>query len=209
MDLEKTIYKIQYQIAKIEVVELMFLRGKNAQPGLETEMAYNMFFTIRKNLWDISEACLTESIVNSKKSLSALKETLMSASNFLLQTCSGMSSQEPQVLFLVELLTNINTELMKLTGELDKFESIEIKKISSNSKVDEALELLELSMPLGQQHSNGDYAQNSSLKELINMCSGERGTAERLVAHEIKKLPGINRSLAILFAIEHLKDDNR
>lgn len=120
MNLTKTVRRIQYQTAKLEVIEFLFWHGKNNQPSLETEMAYNMVFTLRQNLFNASEVCLDASLDTVQSNVTSLQNTLVGATNFLIQMNSGLTSTEMQVVFLKELFTNIISELVSLNAELSK-----------------------------------------------------------------------------------------
>ncbi len=47
------------------------------------------------------------------------------------------------------------------------------------------------------------------LQRLIALCHGDRAMAERLVAGEERRSPGLSRSALVLRAIERLRDDRR
>lgn len=48
MHLPSIVRKIQYQAAKLEVIELLFLYSKNNQASVETEMAYSAISILQK-----------------------------------------------------------------------------------------------------------------------------------------------------------------
>ena len=76
MNLTKTVRRIQYQTAKLEVIEFLFWHGKNNQPSLETEMAHNMVSILRQNLFSASEACLNASLDTVQSYVVSLQDTL-------------------------------------------------------------------------------------------------------------------------------------
>jgi hypothetical protein len=108
MNLTKTVRRIQYQTAKLEVIEFLFWHGKNNQPSLETEMAYNMISTLRQNLFNASEVCLDASLDTVQSYVTSLQKTLVGATNFLIQMNSGLTSTEMQVVFFKRVVYRHN-----------------------------------------------------------------------------------------------------
>lgn len=63
----------------------------------------------------------------------SLQDTLVGATNFLIQMNSGLTSTEMQVVFLKELFTNILTELVALNTELSNGALQEFQQCSDDS----------------------------------------------------------------------------
>lgn len=200
MSLEKIVYKIQYQIAKIEVVELMIQYSKNNQPSLELEVSYSMISTLRQNLLNATEVCLNPSIDTLHLQINSLQKTLISANNLLIQISIGMNSTDIGSLFLQELLTNIvshfvslNTELGKIASQLtqltqqssDNYNSVEANFIVTGNVIDQ------------------------NFKNLVNKCMGDIKQAERLIQYECNQNSSLNREEAIRFAIMRWERDSR
>jgi hypothetical protein len=49
--------------------------------------------------------------------------------------------------------------------------------------------------------------KQSSDRELLRLCRGNRELAERLLRHELEEKPNINRNKALRLAIERIKRD--
>lgn len=209
MNLTRTVRRIQYQTAKLEVIEFLFWHGKNNQPSLETEIAYNMVSTLRQNLFNSSEVCLDASLDTVQSYTISLQNTLASATSFLIQMNSGLTSTEMQVVFLKELFTNIISELVTLNAELGNTTSQLSQKPSDNPSPDEAYSI-ELESPSVEAFS--DSAGNvieQQLKNLISKCMGDAKQAERLIQYEYQRHPELGRERAIQFAIARWESDNR
>ncbi len=203
MQLVKCIYSVQAQVAKIEVLELLFLIGKSNQPSLEAEMAYNMVSTLRQNLFAASEDCLGEDKDNAISYLPKLSETLLSATNFLKQSYNSLNHQDPQVLFLARLLTDIATELTNINTEIIQFILVSFQShATSASQVPQPLEL-------GAQNNSEKECINKNIKVLVGMCSGDLEKAERLIQYEFRRSPEQHRGEAVLSAIQRWNEDNR
>lgn len=206
MNLTKTVRRIQYQTAKLEVIEFLFWHGKNNQPSLETEMAYNMVFTLRQNLFNASEVCLDASLDTVQSNVTSLQNTLVGATNFLIQMNSGLTSTEMQVVFLKELFTNIISELVSLNAEL----SNTTLQLSDNSSPDQFIGLDYQKSPSIEVGSDSTGSViDRQLKNLINKCMGDVEKAERLIQYECQRQPKLDRREAIQFAIMKWESDNR
>lgn len=206
MNLTKTVRRIQYQTAKLEVIEFLFWHGKNNQPSLETEMAYNMVFTLRQNLFNASEVCLDASLDTVQSNVTSLQNTLVGATNFLIQMNSGLTSTEMQVVFLKELFTNIISELVSLNAEL----SNTTLQLSDNSSPDQFIGLDYQKSPSIEVGSDSTGSViDRQLKNLINKCMGDVEKAERLIQYECQRQPKLDRREAIQFAIMRWESDNR
>lgn len=211
MNLTKIVRRIQYQTAKLEVIEFLFWHGKNNQPSLEIEMAHNMLSTLRLNLFSASEDCLNASLDTMQAYVASLKDTLVGATNFLTQMNSSLTSTEMQVVFLKELFTNIIAELVTLNAELSNGASQLFQRPSDDST--------SISQFLGlnsQQSSSVAIDLNSTnsvidrqFKSLINKCMGDAEKAERLVQYECQRNSQLDREGAIRSAITRWESDNR
>lgn len=210
MNLTKTARRIQYQTAKLEVVEFLFWHGKNNQPSLETDMAYNMVSTLRKNLFNASEVCLDASLDTVQLYVTSLQNTLVGATNFLIQMNSGLTSTEMQVIFLKELFTDIISELVALNGELGNITLQSSQHSSNNSSPSQFLGLDYQEPSSIQVNSNSTGSvMDQQLKNLINKCMGDVEKAEHLIQYECQRHPELDRAGAIRFAITRWESDNR
>lgn len=190
MKLMRIANKIQYQTAKLEVIELLLWHGKNSQPSLETEMAYNMISTIRLNLLNTSEACFEVSLEDTQSSVASLQNTVASATNFLVQMSSGLVN--PETIFLKELVTSIVTELVNL-----------------NSELSQSLLQPPQQVPTITSDIYPEFEVDRQLKKLIKKCMGDVKQAERLILYEHQRNPKLDRAGAIDSAIMRWEDDNR
>lgn len=212
MTLTKTVRGIQYQIAKLEVIELLFWHGKNYQPSLDTEMAYNIMFTLRQKLFSDSEACFDAPSDVVQSYIASLQSTIISANNFLVQTNSGLSSTEIQVLFLKKLFTNIISELIALNTELSvALQRLQISSTYRNSGNDADIELTSLS---NQQSLSSHLDSTSSkveqlLRNLVNKSMGDSEQAERMIQYEYRQSPALSKEEAVQAAIMRWESDNR
>jgi hypothetical protein len=210
MNLTKTACKVQYQTAKIEVIELLFWYGKNNEPSLETEMAHNMISTLRQNLFNASEVCLDASPDTVQSHATSLKNALVSATNFLIQMSSGFTSADMQVVFLKELFTNIVSELVSLNAELSNTALQISQQPSDNSSPNQFSALdYQKSLSIEVNPDSTHSVIDQQLKNLINKCMGDAKKAERLIQYECQRKPELDREGAIQFAIIRWEIDNR
>ena len=211
MNLTKIIRKIQYQTAKLEVIEILFWYGKNDQPSLETEMAYNVISTLRQNLFNTSEACFESSLDTVKSHVASLQNTLIGANNLLAQMSSGLTSTEMQVVFLKNLLDNIFSELVDLQAELSNTNLQPFQ--TSNDAFLTVSQFVDSSYPKPVSNSSNFNSAGSAaeqkFKDLINKCMGDFEKAERLIQYECQKNSELDRAGAIRSAIRRWESDNR
>ncbi len=174
-------------------------------------MAYNMLSTLRQNLFSASEACLNASLDTAQLYIASLQDALVSATNFLIQMSSGLTSTDMQVVFLKELFINITTELITLNTELSNGASQAFKEPSDDS--------IPISQFLGLNYQklssvtvDSDSASSmieQQFKNLINKCMGDAEKAERLIQYECRRNPELDREGAIRSAITRWESDNR
>jgi hypothetical protein len=187
-NLNRIISKIIYQIGKLEVIESMYLDGKNFEPSLEMEMAYNMIATLRQKLLIDSEVCFDLPLDTLKPSVISLQKTLVSVNNFLIQMSSGLISTERNILFLKELFTTIVSELSILNTELN----VILQSASVTTILDSPLSEID-----------------QLLKNLKSKCLGDTEKVERLIQYEYKKSPQSSRQMLVESAIMRWESDNR
>ncbi|NJO79195.1 MAG: hypothetical protein HC827_12180 [Cyanobacteria bacterium RM1_2_2] len=209
MSLIKTVRKVQYQTAKIEVLELLFWHGKASQPSLETELAHSMFSTFRQKLFCDSEACL-DAPSNSSLIL-ALQNTIVGVHNFLVQMNSGLTSTETQVLFLKKLLTSIASELVGLNTELYCALQVSQEPLSFGLLYDDTENNIAGTNPDLQSATTPPTSSqvDQLFKDLMNKCMGNSQQAERLVQYEQQRNPLLIREEAVHAAIIRWESDNR
>lgn len=218
MTLIKTICKIQYQVAKLEIIEFLFQHEKNTKPSLESEIACNMITTLRQKLFDDSETCLDlflfETSANTiKPSIQSLQNTIASVNNFILRMNSGLTT--PDTLLLKELFTNIITALLSLNTVLET-QLLELSELSLNLDsleydVELKLSALNINSPSYTEQENDHILIHSEalLKKLISKCMGDREQAERLIRYEYQKNSKMSREDAVQSAITRWELDNR
>lgn len=209
MNLTKTVCRIQYQTAKLEVIEFLFWHGKNNQPSLETEMAHNMVSTIRQNLFNAAEVCLDASLDTVQSYVTSLQNTLVGATNFLIQMNSGLTSTDMQVIFLKELFTNIISELVALNAELSNTTLQLSQPLSDNSSPDQFVGFDYQKPRIEVNPDSISSVIDQQLKNLINKCMGDLEKVERLIQYECQRQPELDREGAIQFAISRWESDNR
>ncbi|MFP4298818.1 MAG: hypothetical protein ACLFT0_13265, partial [Spirulinaceae cyanobacterium] len=85
MNLLKIVRNIQYQTAKIEVIELLFSQENADNSSLTTEINYNLVSTLRQHLFAASEACFDATPETLPSCIATLQDTLSSAREFLVK----------------------------------------------------------------------------------------------------------------------------
>lgn len=120
MKLSKTVRLIQYQVAKLEVLEVMFLLRERATTSLDVRLAHSMISTLRSSLYEVTEACLESSIDDLTLRKVQLLETLNSVNNYLSQMVSGLPIDDPQGLFIKEVIVRVISELITLGSMIDQ-----------------------------------------------------------------------------------------
>jgi hypothetical protein len=208
----KIVRKIQYQTAKLEVIEFMFWHGKNNQPSLEADIAHNMICTLRQNLFNASESYLDASLDTLHSYVASLQETLISAINFLVQMNSGLTSTEVEFIFLKELFTNIISELVNLNIELSNSPTESFQNYSNANPIN-----ISQFVSLGCQEdlftSQDPDSTISSVdrqfKNLLSKCMGDSEKVERLINYESQRNSTLDKEGAILSAITRWERDNR
>jgi len=213
MSLIKTICKIKYQVAKLEVIEDLFQNSTNTQLTLETQLAYNMISTLRKKLFEDAENCLNLVIENRtenqiKTSLHSLRSTIVSVNNCLLQMSSGMTA--PDAVWAKNLFTNIVIELMQRNSELEINFLSPSKDFKNDNPFAETLEIFTIKTQsiTSIAYDSISNESDNALKKLISRCMGDYEQAQRLIDYEIKKNQGINREDAIGRALIRWERDN-
>lgn len=129
--------RVQYEVAKIEVLEMMF----SIAPTTETEVARNMVFTLRKSLYDACETCLESSVEEATTSLTNLKNIVSSVSYFLEQMANNCTLDEPDTRFLREMLIGIVAKLTSLNTELSNYQKQISRTYANLSSLDVELEI--------------------------------------------------------------------
>lgn len=81
-----------------------------------------MIFTLRKSLYDACETCLQPS-VEVVTSVTNLKNISSSVSCFLEQMAGNCTSDEPEVLFIKNILVEIISRLTSLNAYLSNYEN--------------------------------------------------------------------------------------
>jgi acyl carrier protein len=122
MDLLQIVRNIQYQIAKIEVIELLYWHNKNNNPGLDAEIIHNLFATVRQNLFDNSEACLTANPEALAFCIDSLRNSIITTNKVLFQTNSNLNASDIRVIFLKDLLNKIAEELINSNAALSQLD---------------------------------------------------------------------------------------
>jgi hypothetical protein len=204
---------IQYQVAKLEVIEDLFRNSTNIQATLETQVAYNMVNTLRKKLLEDAEVCLDLLIENQsndqiKISIYSLRSTIVSANNLLLKMSSGVNT--PDAVWVKILFTNIVTELMKFNSELETSLLSFLQSIKNDNIFEETLNIFTIETQSTISINNDSISSESDnlLKKLVSRCLGDYEQAQRLIEYEIKKNHGINRDEAISRALIRWERDN-
>jgi hypothetical protein len=206
MSLIKTICVIQYQVAKLEVIEDLFRYSTNIQATLETQVAYNMVSTLRKKLFEDAEVCLDLLIENQSKnqikiSIYSLRSTIVSVNNLLLQMSSGVNT--PDAVWVKILFTNIVTELMQHNSALETDFLLLSQGFENDNPFEETLKVFTVNTQL--EISVNDYSisneSDNLFKKLVSRCLGDYEQAQRLIEYELRKNQGINREEAIGLAL--------
>lgn len=120
MKLSKTVRLIQYQVAKLEVLEVMFLLRERSSSSLDVRLAHSMISTLRSSLYEVTEACLEASIDNLDLHKANLLETLNSVNNYLSQMVSGLPAEDPQSLLIKEVIVRVISELISLSSTINQ-----------------------------------------------------------------------------------------
>lgn len=205
MHINTVLRKIQYQIARIEVIELLFWHGKNNRPSMETELAHNMIFTLRQNLFNRSEACFDSSL----DSAVSFQVDLNSAINLLIKMNHGLDPSNQDVIFLKDLLIKIISDLSSLSSDL----SSTISQLSCQFSISPAAQSESVIKPHDSfvaaecQQLQTDKV-NQYFRNLVKKCMGDLEKAERLIQYEHRQYPDLSRLEAIRFAITRWERDN-
>ncbi len=193
MHLTQTVRRIQYQAAKLEVIELLYLHEKNQQPSLDVEVAHNIISTLRQQLFTASEACFDVPLDATQSCVHSLQSTVVSATNFLVKMSSGLTSTETHVVFWKEVFTSIISELVALNAELNNVK----------------LQPFQIAATISSDFDSNLSKVNQQLKNLVSKCMGDSEKAERLIQYEFQECPELSREEAIQAAIISWEDDNR
>jgi hypothetical protein len=119
MNLRKTVHRIQYQVAKLEVLEILFLLKDRLDSSLDVRLAHSMMSTLRVSLSEACESCLEASTDQLDARRGRLKDTLTSVNNYLGQMVDGLPPEDPQALFVKEVMVQVIAELISLGLYLD------------------------------------------------------------------------------------------
>lgn len=138
--LGKTARRIQYEVAKIEILEMIC----SIAPNSETEAARNMIFTLRKSLYDACETCLESAGGEATTSVTNLKNIVSSVSCFLKQMANNCALDEPDTLFIREMLVGIVSNLTSLNTDLSNHQKRLSRKFVNAESLDMELEIARL-----------------------------------------------------------------
>jgi hypothetical protein len=120
MGLSVAVRKIQYQAAKLEVIESLLKLGKTTHPSLEAEITHNSFVIIQKNLYDTCEQCFqTSSFRELERLRGVLLDMVYSTNNILIPWANQLSSADPYTLLIKELVLDIAAQLIAASSDLD------------------------------------------------------------------------------------------
>ncbi|HTL90417.1 MAG TPA: hypothetical protein VL134_13535 [Leptolyngbya sp.] len=108
--------QIQYEVAKIEVLEMIIEITLNR----ESKAAYTMISTLRKSLYEACEVFLEPG--REVASVSILTNVASSVSCFLEQVANNCNLDEPDTLFLQKLVASIVSRLEFLRAELGNYQ---------------------------------------------------------------------------------------
>jgi hypothetical protein len=120
MKFSKTVHQIKYQVAKLEVLEIMFLLKERLGGSLDIRLAHSLLSTLRRSLWDCCDTCLEASLDDLEQQRHRLKEMLASANGYLGQMVNGLPAEDPQAVFVREVLVQVISELISLRANLDQ-----------------------------------------------------------------------------------------
>ena len=210
MNLNRTVYQIQYQTAKLEVIESLFWHGRNDQPS--SESVYNFISDLRQNLFNASEDCLDISLDVSAPYLNSLQVALTKTINLLTQMNNELDPTDSQIIFLKELFTDIVSELISLNAEFNDT-ALQSSQRSSDSRLVTASRFKDLSCQNFVANSGVPDSTDSSIdqlfRNLVTKCLGDSGRAERLIQYERRRHSNLDREEAIRAAIIRWENDNR
>jgi hypothetical protein len=119
MNLKKTVHRIQYQVAKLEVLEILFLLKNRLDSSLDVRLAHSMMSTLRVSLSEACESYLEAPTDQLDVRRGRLKDTLTSVNNYLGQMVEGLPPEDPQALFVKEVMVQVIAELISLGLYLD------------------------------------------------------------------------------------------
>jgi hypothetical protein len=120
MKLSKTVNQIQYQVAKLEVLELLFALKDRQGGSLDVRLAHSMMSTLRRTLAESCDTCLAASIDELDQHRSRLQGTIESVNSYLGQMAGGLPPADPQALFVKEVIVRVISELLTLSSYLDQ-----------------------------------------------------------------------------------------
>lgn len=211
MNLLKIVRNIQYQTAKIEVIELLFYREKSDDSSLTTKINYNLVSTLRQHLFDASEACFDATPETLPSCIATLQDTLSSAREFLAKINTDSISLQIQFPILKGLIADILTELNQLNTALNQIETQPQPQVliqnSDNS----------ISTSIPKINSNNlkkdvkTKPEDNPLEVLIDFCDGDDKKAETWIQFEKTRNSELSREEAIESAIninKNLQDKN-
>ncbi|WP_338431507.1 hypothetical protein [Synechococcus elongatus] len=205
MRISTVLRKVQYQISKIEVIELLFWHTKNNQPSIETEMAHNMVATLRQNLFIKSEACFDASLETIESNVRVFQSDLNSATNLLAQMNHGISPTNTDVIFIKDLLSKIISSLSSLNSEL----SIIISQLYHHTPANPGFETYNQNFSFFENPSKPEQLETDhGFRTLVRKCMGDIDKVERLIQYEHRQSPELSRAEAIRFAITRWERDN-
>lgn len=201
MNLLKIARNIQYQAAKIEVIELLFRRENADDYSLTTKINYNLVSTLRQHLFDASEACFEATPENLSSCIATLQDTLSSATEFLAKINTDSISLQIQFPILEDLIADILTKLNQLNAALNQFETQPKPPVLIQNS-DNSISVDDVQTDLTNLEQNvKSKPEDNCLDALINLCDGDDDKAQSWIQFEQTRNPELSRKEAIESAI--------
>lgn len=202
MNLLKIARNIQYQAAKIEVIELLFRRENADDSSLMTKINYNLVSTLRQHLFDASEACFEETPENLSSCIATLQDTLSSATEFLAKVNTDSISLQIQFPILEDLIADISTELTQIDTALNQIE-IQPQPQALIQNSDNSISVGDVQTDLTKVEKDvKSKPEDNCLDALINLCDGDDDKAESWIQFEQTRNSELSREDAIESAIK-------
>jgi hypothetical protein len=120
MKFSTTVHQIKYQVAKLEVLEIMFLLKERLGGSLDIRLAHSMLATLRRSLYECCDNCLEASIEEIEQNRQRLRETIESVNRYLNQMVNGLPPEDGQALFVKEVIVQVIAELISLSTNLEQ-----------------------------------------------------------------------------------------
>lgn len=204
MNLPTIARRIQYQVAKIEVLEYIFSWTRKNNPSLEVEVCFNVITTVKDGLFKESEACIDVLPGKEIIAITSLQNTLITANSYLTEMYSG-NSVDLGFLLIKGLVTDVVSALLNLNSELN----ILLNSLQESKSVESAVETYQAT--LTESLNDVDESIDSTellYKSLITKCLGDTQKAERLIQYELNRSFVLTREGAIQSAIHRWERDN-